>query len=417
MSSNDAITIFVPATGERVLIRAHGSQEPGLGVILSEQHARERTCSAADRAEVRLRCCCTEDSSAAFVVHRVERGEVATFYLTRMPRTSERHAEHCYARHRELPAPRAAEGQNTPRRGDLSALLLDRADPELQRRERAASRYSPSSSGRSSSGPSAGLGSLGTLLLRGAELDHWKPTFRGRRDFRVVHGLLSGALDALLRQVESPYAVLLKGAGKEVGWGSWTNVCCRSLRKVLAFGFVTGDPSRNERGSLVLRIGFGCSPLVFASSLVDQLRASRAGGANLELPTYPTLLLFVAERFGQEWKAHRAVAFRLSRIGLLPIESEVEERMVEHLIASGRAFRRVLPAPGEHSKMRPDFELTDTSGAPRFIEVAGSSLPDYQEHLHARIAAWGDSVAIWHAYRGEEISSVQFAPVEGVRHG
>ncbi len=417
MNATEDLLILVPSTGERVLIRAHGSQEPRLGVILSEQHARERTCSAVERHALRLRCCCTEDRAAAFVVHRLERGEVVTFYLRRMPGTSALHADSCYARHRELPTPRAAESQSALRRGDLSALLVDRADPELKRRERAASRYSPSSGGRSSCGPSASLGSLGTALLRGAELDHWKPVFRGRRDFRVVHGRLAGALDALLCDVESPHAALLQGAGREVGWGSWAQVCCTGFRKVLAFGFVTGEPFRNERGSLLFTVGFGCAPLVVARALADQLRASRSGGESIDRPAHPTLLLFIAERFGSEWKAHRAVAYRLSRIGLLPIESGAEERMVEHLIASGRAFRRVLPAPGEHSKMRPDFELTDTSEEPRFIEVAGSKLPDYQEHLRTRMAAWGSAVAVWHAHRNEDISCMQIARAGGVAHG
>jgi hypothetical protein len=108
--------------------------------------------------------------------------------------------------------------------------------------------------------------------------------------------------------------------------------------------------------------------------------------------------MFVAERYEGIWKVHHLAWFRLSEVGLIPIESRYEEMMIELLIGERRSFRRWLMTPPElrGTKWVPDLQLIVKGQFGEYIEVAGRmDDPEYADNIRRKQEKLGSRLLVW----------------------
>lgn len=368
--------------------------------VLHRQHECRQSKNPRERY---AHCTCTE-AKALFVVRATPLSNLRTrFCLARFPRSGPLHAPHCFAHDRELPADES--DQNSPtsyRLGDLAALAKDFGDPEAPRRTVAGKRSAQTVKApkRKTNSTAIKLGALGNRLFESSGICTWHPWYAGKRGFREVNGLMWQALRSLQCDTTDPLGSMLAGVAMFAELAPWSVSMGKpsaTTKKVLGFGFVSSISPPTPSGSRTFTLA---SPDQTALLVPADVLAAAARNPNLpatnEQLKHPTWVLFVAGCYDGVWKAHELVGFRLSKVGLIPVVSDPEEAMVEHLISCGRSFKRLLLPPEHDFKYVPDFVLTDT--VPQYyIEVAGRTDEAYLRQLEQKRQHWKGQVIVWHA--------------------
>lgn len=412
--------IYFPAVGRVISYFGELETNPEKRTrILKEQHEWWQS----HRGATRYATCQCNPGEALFYVRAEDIGNSKRRYsLARFPNSSTRHDSQCYFHRQEVPRTRELHGETAKdvRRGDLAALFVSRGDPEKARKAVSVKKGDPESQTKSGTNAiTASLRRLGTELLRRSGVCEWRPCFKDRRNFRCVDGLIAGAFQKLLADATSPHAQLLANLGPDVLLGSWTHTTRQAsdstATKILAFGFVTkfGPPSAN--GSRELTFFNHQTPplLVPARVLAAATKNPRVIGTDCVI-NHPLWIICVAERFADQWKAHKIACFRLTRTGLIPVESDQEELMVEHLIESERKFRRPLtPAEGKKGFV-PDFALVDITPE-HFVEVAGLTDTEYLRRLETKSQHWAGKLTVWHTC--EPLTALKIPPPDSATPG
>ncbi len=96
--------------------------------------------------------------------------------------------------------------------------------------------------------------------------------------------------------------------------------------------------------------------------------------------------LFVVEAEPGEWKGRAIVratmqdgALMETTADFIPVASDLERQVADHLVAEGRAFTKPLRYDADADLVLPDFVLTDTGVAAGWpMEVFGRDDADYR---------------------------------------
>lgn len=394
--------IFFPAEGRTISYFGELEKNPAERTrVLRRQHEWRQSHRGASSYAT---CECNRGKALFYVREDENRQGQRRYCLARFPRSSLLHDSKCFFYRHDVPRTREADGDAAKeiRRGDLVALFVSRGDPEEIRKAVTAPKGDSASSDHDgASATNASLRRLGTELLYRSGVCEWRPWFKDRRNCSRVDGLIAGAVQNLLSDAGNPYAQLLSNLGPDVLLGSWAHVTRQAgagtVKKVLSFGFVTNFGPRSQSGSQVLTFFNRNTPPLVVPARVIAAATNNPRIVDIDcVVRHPLWAICIAEEFSGNWKAHKIALFRLTRTGLIPVESDNEEAMVEHLIASGRKFRRLLVQPEQGSEFVPDFALDDTSSI-HYLEVAGMAGENYLKRLADKQVHWSGRMTIWHA--------------------
>ena len=401
----EVVELYFPSR-EMTLNLGDDIQAPGREQFRTTLFAQQRTFEELVAQRLgRVSCGCTERGKARFMVKRLVKGRrEALLYLARFPGSGPSHTENCYFRKHDF-SPPPAPGmvpEKIHRLGgrDFAALFRELPDPELRAApaDTSALRISPEYSLRKSvSRESIGLRRFGTELLQRSGLCEWKPAFRYSRSETVFDGRVAGALDSLLGTEPASKAARfvhsLPGGVPILRWSALKRSGEANPDKCIGFGFVQSLGSLTETGARELRIRSNPDlPLMVPRSVLAQVARNPESPLGIEQKLdHPLWVIFVAQKFGDDWKIHELAGFRITAVGAMPVSSDNEEHMVVRLIAERRAFRRCLTSPPGLGgrKFIPDFQLLDTP-MEEFIEVAGRMHEvAFQKNITAKIEEIG----------------------------
>jgi hypothetical protein len=412
--------LHFPCVGENHdwFAEVSGSGKPGVTTaLLSRQRDFER--DPRNEASAHVTCAACGDPRACFMVcQRAYRGS-SLLYLRRWPNTKHLHAPSCHSYHSELIPPEfgEAEGQAakpTPIRGDFAPLVRETLDPELRLvvapRPYCDGTHSQRPLNRTISRPetpSVGLRRFACELLQNSGLCDGHPRFSHRREERDFNGLVKRELDSLQQANGGGRAArLLRSLPAGAQMIPWSyldydigRLAPAELSSCVAFGFIQGLGPPNERGARAMTLANHPDlPILLAAALLSEFANDLRSPFRGEALPFRTWVMVVAGRYDGVWKAHKLAWFRISEVGLIPVESEKEEQMVERLVAERRFFRRwLVPPPGiGGARIVPDFQLLDTLKK-EFIEVAGMmSDPEYAARIARKVALLGDRLLVWY---------------------
>jgi len=291
--------------------------------------------------------------------------------------------------------------------GDFAALRRDLGDPELRvvamrRRNSTQSDSSHGTTGRATNRMTIGLQRLARELLQTSGVCDWRPRYASARNECVFNGLVRGALNAVAGEAMGPSSAVINSL-PGVNFVPWSYVDHRRLRtlsnltKCVGFGFIESLGAVNVHGARIMRLNNHPEcPIVVPRMLLDREQRNPRSPLHTRL-AHPVWVIFVAGKFAGTWKAHAMAAFRITSTGLIPVDSQHEELMVERLMEEGRAFRRWLLPPPEFtsSKFIPDLQLLDTAGR-QFLEVGGLMADEvYAANIARKKAKWGEGLLVW----------------------
>ncbi|MDP1578915.1 MAG: hypothetical protein Q8M02_01465 [Candidatus Didemnitutus sp.] len=371
--------------------------------LLAEQRTYE-SCSA-NRGK-RITCHACNHPQARYVVCCRRGRTTDKLFPRRFPHSQRWHKPGCFSYSEELIIADDSETKISPPivglGSDFVALRRDLRDPEYsvvakQRGRRAGN----SALERSPARLTISLQRLARSLLQRSGLCEWRPHYAGARTERVFNGLIKGALNALAHESDLTSTVL--NSLKDISFVPWSYLRPRDFKtpeamtKCVGFGFVESLGQENEHGSrrLTLR-NFPNCPVVVPQRILDR-EARNPRSPLLSFLAHPTWIIFVAEFYGGIWKAHALAAFRVSAVGLIPIDSFSEEKLVARLVGEGRSFVRYLLPPTAlgGSRSIPDFQLLDTEYE-EYLEVAGMmSSPHYAANIGRKIRLLGTRLIVW----------------------
>lgn len=353
------------------------------------------------------RCMCGCDPLALYAIRACRLPDDSTQYrLARFPNSGHHHAATCEDFKDDFqssPDDDRPEPELGP--GDFSVLINGAKDSAHRRHKDTSSVRNPDSPAarRKRSMSAASLRMLGRILLEDADICMCQPGFARTRGFREVNGLAYGALKKLRSNPQNRYGKLLEEIPSHVTMGPWslatsTSVSAAGTAPVaLGFGFVIAITDLTPAGDreLILQNAPAKKLLVRSNLIAEAIKVSNFPTNNDQL-RFPVWAIFVAAFFPGQWTAIKLAFFRMTKLGLLPVESAPEEKMVEYLIRERRTFRRCLLPPEEGCKYVPDFILTDT--VPQyFLEVAGRTEDEYLRQLERKRQHWKDQVIVWHS--------------------
>jgi hypothetical protein len=378
--------------------------------LLAEQ--REFESLLANRTK-RITCYCCGNPRARYVVCRRRGQTTDKLFPRRYPNSQHLHSPGCFSYAAELLPTGNEAGDDQPvavrAGGDFSALRRELSDPEysivaMRRRDRAQAETGARLSSQASRRITVGLQRLAREVLQRSGVCEWRPAFEGRRNERVFNGRVKGAISDLLAQAAGPAGELLRSFS-DISFVPWSYLSPEGLKtppamtKCVGFGFVESLGPENEHGAraMTLRNHSECPVVVPRRILDGEGRNPRS--PLLSFLAHPVWVIFVAGLYDGQWKAHALVAFRLSERSLIPIESNHENAMVDHLVRRGRAFVRWLLPPPELKGRRfiPDFQLMDTAMR-EYIEVAGlMATPAYAEAIQRKVVLLVLRLLVWDA--------------------
>ena len=412
--------LHFPCSGENHdwFAEVSGSGMPG---VTTELLSRQRDFERDPRNETlgHVTCGACGDPRARFMVcHRTYKGS-NLLYLRRWPNTKHLHAPTCHSYHGELvPSPRGEPGQGAakPTRiaGDFAALVRAVGDPEgrpvASPRAKSGRSHSQRPLNRAISRretSSMGLRRFACELLQGSGLCEGHPRFSRWREERDFNGLVKRELESLQhengRGRASRLLQSLPAGAQMIPWSYLDEDIGRlapaDMSTCVAFGFIEGLGLPNERGARALTLANHPDlPILLPAALLSEFASDKRSPFRSESLPFRTWVIVVAGRYGKDWKAHKLAWFRISEVGLIPVESDHEERMVERLVAERRFFTRwLVPPPGiGGARIVPDFQLLDTLKR-EFIEVAGMmSDPEYAARIARKVALLGDRLLVWY---------------------
>lgn len=375
--------------------------------LLAEQHEFERQPG---NRESRITCHNCGDPGARYVVCCLRGQRTDKLYPRRYPRSQQCHKPGCASYAEELkPADIDVHGalHATVRPGgDFAALRRELSDPEysvvaMRRPSRAHVASIQGGSGRDTGRLTIGLQRLARALLQRSGVCEWRPKFATTRNERVFNGLIKRALEALVFESGPASDVLASLPG--VSFVPWSYLNPRDLKtspamtKCVGFGFLEGLGPENEHGARALTLrNYPACPVVVPRRILDR-ECKNPRSPLLSYLAHPTWVMFVAGLYNGVWKAHALTAFRVTELGLIPVDSLQEEMLVKRLVGEGRAFARWLVPPPElfGSRFIPDFQLRDTAGC-EYLEVAGLMAdPHYAENIGKKRDRLGSRLLIW----------------------
>ena len=363
----------------------------------------------------RVTCASCENPAAKYVICQRQGKLAAKLYPRRFPHTKSLHLPECYSYHAELIPDGGVEATNGTEvfpSGDFAALWRDLGDPELRAARVARARQERTHDGaaltRKIGGRKAtmGLRRFACELLQHSGVCDWRPNYLGCRDERVFNGLVKGALTELAQGASADRAhSLVRGLPAGTQLVPWSFLDERHLKapaalsKCVGFGFVQtlGEPNQLGARELILS-NHPDLPLLIPGAVLSEDAKDPRSPLQGE-PTGFVWVIFVAALHGGVWKIHHLICFRVSAVGLIPVDSRNEELMVERLVAEGRAFKRWLRTPPglRGRKFVPDFQLLDTP-LQEYVEVAGMmSLPEYAREMAAKAEVLGPRLLVWNS--------------------
>lgn len=393
-------SIFFPAEGRAYdFFQDLGRDSALRTTILARHYTLQESASESDR---HLTCACGQPGPRFYVRATNLPNNKRRYDVARFPRSASAHDSNCHFHDNEVPKhePSDSPGPRKVLRGDFAALFVDKGHPGRVRKAVSSRRKSSAKRRRSIGAYSPSLRRFGKELLVRSGVCEWRPWYENRRSIVRVESMVAGAFDGLTRDSKSALATALLGMGDDTLFGSWSyamnQAATHPIKKVLAHGFINTIEAPSTDESCELRFfPLGLLPLVvpvdvFASATANPLIIGPDGAFD-----HPLWIVCVAEQFEGVWMAHELVAFRLTRTGLIPVESGCEEQMVERLIAESRSFTRLLLPPENGYRQIPDFELEDTE-VKMYIEVAGRQSPDYLKKLDRKMQRWKGRALAWH---------------------
>ena len=357
------------------------------------------------------RCMCCDNPLARYVVKALAPTEKRIrYFLARFPNSGHNHSSSCKDFKDDLLSPPPG-GQPEPdlRPGDLSPLIKGVQNPGNRKKigDSNVRTFGTSSNRQRQSQSAASLRMLGRILLEESGICACTPGYVKHRGFREVNGLVFGALRRLQENPHSHYGnmygKLLGSVPSNVTLGPWSLPKCPAAdatgasQVTLGFGFVISiGPSTDQGGRLFTLANAQERPLLVPANILAKAATIAEFPADNDQLSHPTWALFIAACFSDVWWAIRMTCFRMSEIGLIPVESDPEEKMVEYLIRERRTFRRCLLPPEDGCKFVPDFLLTDTFPQ-SVLEVAGRTDEAYLRQIQRKRQHWKDQVIVWHA--------------------
>jgi hypothetical protein len=392
---------YLPVTTELLLRQKAFESDPANGID------RRVTCHLCGKAEAR------------YIICRRKGQETDLLFPRRFPLTKQLHLPTCPSFQHETigttPASADNGGQKTTRaaRGDFAALWTPQLDPELRvvpdarvKRVRSHLAHSPVRRTRTTRA-TISLRRFASELLQRAGVCDWRPSFQASRNERSCNGLIFGALSALaVSEKDGKAAALLRGlppGTQIVPWSfhdpQYPQRLPGSVATCIGFGFVESLGMPNNHGARPMALSnFPGLPLIVPAAVLAKEATDPRSPFYPGAATRNAWVMLVAESFDGVWKIHHLAWFRLSAVGLIPIESRFEEMMVERMIGERRSFRRWLMTPPEirGAKWIPDFQLVTEGEHGVFIEVAGrmddlayvANIRRKEDRLGSRLIVW-----------------------------
>ncbi len=395
-------SIYFPAAGRTYDVILDLNRDSALRTgVLARQYAWQESASTSNRY---LTCACGHPGPKFYVRATNLLDSKRRYDVARFPRSASAHETTCHFHDHEVPKQEPADppGPRKVLRGDFAALFVSKGRPGRVRKAVSARRKRSALRHRSVGAYSPRLRRFGKELLVRSGVCDWRPWFADRRGIVRVESMVAVAFSQLLRDNTSKLATALRGLGDDAVFGSWSfamnHAVGRPIKKALAHGLVTSIGPPSSDGARELRFyPPGLPHLVVPEEVFDGATANPLILGPNGVLDHPLWIVCVAEQFEGVWMAHELAAFRLTRIGLIPVDSGNEERMVERLIAESRSFKRLLLPPGNGSRQVPDFMLED-SMPKMYIEVAGRQSPAYLQSLEKKMMRWKNRVVAWHTH-------------------
>jgi len=397
------LRIYFPVRGQGYSYRRDLAHDSAFRTeLLKAQRDHQQQSRDPDRY---ARCLCCNNPKAQYVVKALKLpNDRIHYFLARFSNSGRHHADSC-KRFKDDILPLPTDNRPPPelRPGELSALVNGAKDPS-QRPKKEVSSVRPSgerSDRPRQSSTAASIRMLGRILLEASGVCTCTPGFVNTRGFREVNGLALGALKRMRENPTERYGQLLMGVKKDVPLGPWSMavkaaaITAAPVPVCLGFGFVVhiSPPTPTGEREFALENEPEAKIVVPRSILAKATSAPNFPTSNEQL-RHPTWAIVIAARFDGQWKAITLALFRMTKLGLVPVESDPEEEMVNYLIGERRAFRRWLRPPETDSAYIPDFELLDT-GLSHYIEVAGRTDKKYLCQLEKKRRHWRGKVTIW----------------------
>lgn len=392
--------------------------------LLAQQRDYEWLPGNGDR---RVTCQACGDPRARYVGCRQRGNGRDLLYLRRYPGSARWHKPGCFSYSADLVTQdEGAQPIGGPQPGgDFAALWRDVGDPEyrvvaMRRRKPGHNAAVGASSRLHFNRVNVSLRRLARDVLQRSGVCSWRPEYKYARDERVFNGLVKGALNDIAGAGEAAYAVLSSLPG--VNFIPWSFLHERDrkapagMTACVGFGFIESFGPENERGARLMHLSnYPDRPILVPRVVLDHEGKKPASPLH-SLHAHPTWVIFVASLFGETWKVHAMVPIRVSTVGLIPVESFFEDRMVRRLIGEKRSFTRWLLPPPElaGSKYIPDLQLTDTV-AKEFVEVCGLMHdPAYAANIARKKKLLGDRLLIWDTRR--PLNRFRYPPSEVVQY-
>lgn len=396
-------SIYFPAEGRTYDFILDLNRDSALRTsVLERQYAWQETTPVPDRY---LTCACGHPGPKFYVRATNLLDSKRRYDVARFPRSASAHETTCHFHDHEVPKqePTDPPGPRKVLRGDFAALFVSKGRPGRVRKAVSARRKRSAIRHRSVGAYSPRLRRFGKELLVRSGVCDWRPWFADNRGIVRVESMVTVAFHQLLRDSTSKLVSALRGLGDDTVFGSWSyamnHAVGRPINKALAHGFVTSIGPPSDDGARELRFYPPELPhLVVPEEVFDGATANPLTLGSDGVLDHPLWIVCVAEQFEGVWMAHELATFRLTRIGLIPVDSANEEQMVERLIAESRSFTRLLLPPERGYQQIPDFRLEDTEPK-MYLEVAGRQSPDYLEKLKKKMLKWNGRALAWHTNR------------------
>lgn len=413
------LLLFFPCTGQ-VHDWFDSQLDDGHPPVTTELLLRQKAFESdpANGIDRRVTCHLCGKAEARYIICRRKGQETDLLFPRRFPLTKHLHLPTCPSFQNETIGtdPSSTDDSQKPAqatRGEFAALWTPQLDPELRvvpnarvKRIRSHLAHSPVQRTRTTR-PTISLRRFASELLQRAGVCDWRPSFQTSRNERSFNGLIYGALTALTKsEKDGKAAALMRGlppGAQIVPWSfhdpQYLQRMPGSVTTCVGFGFVESLRVPNRHGARLMTLSNypGHPVLVPAAVLAKEATDPRS-------PFYPgaatrnVWTMFIAELFSDVWKIHHLTWFRLSAVGLIPIDSRFEEMMIERMIGERRSFRRWLLPPPELRGARwiPDFQLFRRGEYREFIEVAGRMEdPEYAANIRRKEESLGARLIVW----------------------
>lgn len=397
------LTLFFPCDGQAYAWKDLCCDEERRTQLFQKQHV---FIADKDKGQIRF---VTDSCGARFTLRLSDGGR--GYRLVHLPNQLDRHLDGCCCRavlsvHRIPDGDEATEAPppGSPIRG-LHGVLRDAEDPEFAEVSvpRSDSRISCNRTARKSPS-SCGISfrKFGSLLLQESGVCDWKPAFRGKRSQRAFNGrVLSAISSEALSNKARAFAAALSGEGAILG--AWTQFdpsistpfSISGAYTVVGFGFLRELGAPRSSGARAALISGSSVPLIIGRKILSRMSREKEAPLAEGLPGFPVWCIFVARKFGDEWKALSIETFRTTPGELLPVSSNNEEGFCAAMVGRNRTFRRWLVPPTGADRHIPDFELLDLVSR-RYVEVAGLlDDPEYAARMEKKMANWGARLLVW----------------------